>query len=351
MKKFYIFYFAIITILLCACFSPWDGDEGNLTINWGNETSGRFVTSIGRTDTVLINMTGPGETISQAYRGDTKSASFTVTPGTWAATVKVVARGKFLEETLLLMGIEQINVASGKNTSVEFNLYNAKEVNSWGNLKEAVDKNNEHSDFSKTNAELFILSGKDFMADDTITIKRRIIIVAEDPILIYSEKEAFTDAFFEISGDNPRIEDAKVAVLTLGLPGMSGNLEFSGKRVETKSALIVVGEGASAPGTLIMNDGVTLMDNHNTDGNGGGVQILGGTFTMNGGIIRNNSAAIGGGVYVANIASARLVGIGGLITENEAKNAGGIFASGKTGYLSLGSGTTIVKNNPNDIGF
>ncbi|GHV60320.1 hypothetical protein AGMMS49587_01250 [Spirochaetia bacterium] len=82
-------------------------------------------------------------------------------------------------------------------------------------------------------------------------------------------------------------------------------------------------------GTLIMSsNAVTLRDNNNS-GDGGGVYVGGGTFTMSGGSITGNTAEFGGGVFVTG-SLAEFTMSGGSITANN--------------NIISGSGKSLYKN-------
>ena len=126
----------------------------------------------------------------------------------------------------------------------------------------------------------------------------------------------------------------------------SGTLNLGDRRGVGK--LILEGEaGRSAPllkldigASVIMNDRVAIKDNSGSI-YGCGVQIEGGTFTMNGGEISGNDSFIdGGGVYVRSGGEFNMAG--GTIGVNEASNnGGGVSVSG--GVFTMTGGT--IKGN------
>ena len=242
MKKLhYGFCFIFIAVLVCSCFSPWQGDEdqgNNLTIRWGDATdsSGRFVDSILRNDVVLISLTGPGDTINQGFIGGASLASFTVVPGTWTATVKISSLSKF-GNVLKLMGIEQIEVEAGKKTEVKFNLYTASEIGTWKELEAAINdptNNNPDNFFPKIKlgpgirTELFLLTESLIEVGEPITIIRPIILVAEKRVALASTTE-----------DDPFVFGGQDGSLTVGLPGMTGDIRLlvNGKQIKWPTKL------------------------------------------------------------------------------------------------------------------
>jgi hypothetical protein len=104
---------------------------------------------------------------------------------------------------------------------------------------------------------------------------------------------------------------------------LDGNLTLAGTNSNTASFVTV-----ASGGTLIMNKGAKITGNNNryvssssSSGDGGGVYVNGGTFTMSGGEISGNTANYyGGGVYVG---SGTFTMSGGEISGNTAHYFGG----------------------------
>jgi len=108
------------------------------------------------------------------------------------------------------------------------------------------------------------------------------------------------------------------------------------------------GGGVYVRGTFIMNNGTitgnTVLDYSNGDGDGGGVYVRIGTFTMIGGTISNNLASNGGGV---SLEGGTFTLNNGTISDNTArKNGGGVSLKGATFTLNNGtiSGNTASEN-------
>ena len=125
--------FVLIAVLMCGCFSPWRGDEGNLSIVWGNSGNSRYITQIDfeALSVFRVILKGPGGTIEEDFNGK-PGATFSLIPGTWSVVVKGIDTSQ--GESLAAMGIEQIEVRAGTKTSATINMYTAVEVNSWGSL-------------------------------------------------------------------------------------------------------------------------------------------------------------------------------------------------------------------------
>ena len=179
MKKNYYMIFCqlLIVFIFSSCFNPWKGDEGNLTVIWGeSEVSRAFVQqSELKKFNYSIKLTGPGETIQNSYNHDSAlAATFTVIPGKWTVTVKGSTGGD-----LKVMGIEQVEVKSGQSSKEKINLYTVTEVSSWAELDSAVSKNDPVLSISTTQEEMIILKnsfpisnlGNIIVPRYTITIK------------------------------------------------------------------------------------------------------------------------------------------------------------------------------------
>ena len=109
------------------------------------------------------------------------------------------------------------------------------------------------------------------------------------------------------------------------------------------------GGGVYVRGIFNMHDG-TISGNNVSSGSGGGVYVYtSGTFNMNGGTISGNHARLGGGVYVYQNGSFNMKG--GEIRNNQAANGssgegGGVYVYGGTFTMDGGtiSGNTAIEN-------
>ncbi|GHV02467.1 hypothetical protein FACS189485_02910 [Spirochaetia bacterium] len=141
------------------------------------------------------------------------------------------------------------------------------------------------------------------------------------------------------------VNGSLITVIATGSLELAGNLVIDGGAANTPSlpataALITVS------GKLKMGGSVTLKDNNNAGGNGGGVAVNGGTFEMSGGSITGNTATNGGGVYVdggyvdggyvggtftmsGTAASTKIIG-------NQATNGGGVYVYNGSRFIMSG---------------
>lgn len=339
-RRFVFCISLIVSVFFASCFSPWSGDEGSLTIVWGKSASSRYFVSEEYDMPYFdyeITLTGPGETVREVVSYNTAfSKTFTVAPGTWTVTIK----GGYLETYtspgmndsyfyLRALGIEQVDVKSGKNAPTVIPMYTATEVYSWDQLESSIAFNDFdpiYNPDANSREEVFVLKGpfnednEDNIAGTTISITRPIILVAENDVTLVRPDSArghdrYNPFFAIYSGQFPGL-----VRLTLGLPGMAGTLTLDNGGEDSSSLVNVYSSGA-----LVMNSGVTIKGFSGVYG--GGVYVMSnGTFTMNGGTIRGNEASAsgpgafpaGGGVFVEE--GGTYNGKGGSLSNNSPAN-------------------------------
>ncbi|MCL2805327.1 MAG: hypothetical protein FWD26_05250 [Treponema sp.] len=145
---------------------------------------------------------------------------------------------------------------------------------------------------------------------------------------------SLTEAVINLSGQGSMFNVERGASLTLNngitLVGHSNN----------NDSLVRIEDG-----TLTMNAGAAIQNNH-TSGDGGGVFIEYGTFNMNGGTISGNTARNGAGIYsrsgVFNMS-------GGLITNNTSSNGSGVYINSYTESFKVGGDAKIQGNGNNNV--
>lgn len=105
-------------------------------------------------------------------------------------------------------------------------------------------------------------------------------------------------------------------------------------------------DGTLLIGKFNMTAGTIIGNKANNNGNGGGVMVNGGEFTMSNGEIKNNAAdSFGGGVIVGGDGKFELTN--GEISGNTATNGGGVYATGATFEMK---GGTICNNSATERG-
>ena len=202
MKKiYYCFCLLLMSLLLGACFSPWQGNEDNLIISWDGSDSSRAFVQKKDLDSFryTVTLTGPGGTISQRMEIGDKSVSFSVEPGTWNVMV-IGGQGVGKGFRLKVMGIEQVIVPKGRVAAAEFFLYTATEVSSWEELEDAVEANNK--DYWEDERTEMIFLTDDLTVPQGATEKDRILI--ERPIIFVADKQVNIAANYNFCGyENP----------------------------------------------------------------------------------------------------------------------------------------------------
>jgi hypothetical protein len=154
-------------------------------------------------------------------------------------------------------------------------------------------------------------------------------------------------ALFTVYGSVANGDDTPELILGENIT-LSGNAE--NKEVNT-SALVVIGRNSgSRIGTLTMEAGSKITKNNNSYDEGGGVQVIFGTFEMKGGMIDHNCVAsdtggMGGGVAFSG---STFTMSGGSIEYNSAGVAtwqgygGGVLVGSSSEFVMSGG---VIKNN------
>ena len=348
----FIFCMILAAVVFVSCFSPWKGEEGNLTIVWGKSPASREFVKASELPVFnyWVTLIGPGEKQEQGFKG-VPSATFTVTPGTWTVTIKgykeqeTAGNGGLNTGRLMVMGIEQVQVTPGRNAPKKIAIYTATGVSNWEDLDFFITENNnwyEEELESGSREEIIVIQESfDFITgvgefdDGRISIRRPIILIAESDVTIGRPVERpsglnYYASFFDVNTGGR---------LTLGLPGMTGTLTIDNENEPSQSLIQVYG-GNNPQGELIMNKGVTVKNGYFYDARsnqgmaGAGVFVAeGAAFTMNGGIITGNQTKSvtvqtqgenedyypsGGGVLVQD--GGRFVRNGGTISGNTPAN-------------------------------
>ena len=377
-KLYYGFCLIAFLVLLGTCFSPWQGDGGTLTINWGKSPSraagyNDFVqkAALGMY-TFTVDLIGPGNPVTLKLGTGASSASFTLAPGLW--NIRVTGAPpipiKGLGQGKPVMGFDQVQILPGTSTAKAFELYTVTMVDRWdpsqpgklGALLEEINNGGLYGNDATTvfsggapRAELILLAS-DAPIERTagLTIDRPVILVASSPVTI--KRGVNSAPIFTIHG---AVTKGYRPSLSLGLPGMAAfggsiTLDGGGSGI---AAIVNVGSSSPSPaanGRLFMYDGVTIQNNYNPSTNGGGVYVTEySAITMYGGTIQGNSVGTstssfsGGGVYVDGGGS--FTGTGGIITNNEVitgpptpGKGGGVYVSSGATYINNG---TVIKGN------
>jgi len=319
---------AVFTLLVSACFSPWQGDEGTLIISVGDSSS-RTLVNVGSNEQASFSyeliMTGPGG--EQTYQFDPGATSLTVKVphGEWQVEVRAMGpvpaidgANLFSSPTLRAFGEWEGTVSPGGNTTAGVTMYSASEVTSWAQLEAAVDDGTVGGDRKEI---IFLKNGGSW---DVIAVANKLGI--DRPIELRAV-EAVTIKW--VSDNTYEIFQVGEKLVGNGHLTLKGplTLEREDSTKDYESLICVYSKGI-----LEMYDGV-ILQNNNTH-NGGGVAVTkGGTFTMYGGTIKNNKAdESGGGVYVDEDSIFTMSG--GMIFGNTA-------GSGNSVYGDAGSIITI----------
>ncbi len=372
MIKKRLFLLPLIILFFSACFSPWQGDEGTLTLQLGPGNSGRLAVDENERNSLsyTVTLTGPGPGITQTFSGTTR-ATFSLQPGTWNVTVK--GRGSrppvyddFFEDSVMLRayGEKMVTVRGGGSVSEAITMFPAVEAANQSQLFGAFNNANtaekkEIVFITKNivlNSYIEILDGHniELRAEKNVTIERYSDAEADIPLFFILAggtltlgKEGETHDYLKISGDIGGDDQYGAPYATAPLIKVGGTLVMHDAEINHNRVNVSDTYTSPVPGVLVtgleakfdMYGG--LIDGNSGSPRGGGVAVEnGGTFTMNGGSIEGNQAVEGGGVMVDN---GTFIMDGGYIKINKAANVnnygegGGVYVANE-GAFKLNSG-------------
>ena len=288
-------FFAFFALAIGACFSPWQGDEGTLTLSFGDSARYIFNNDI-QNYSYQVKLEGPGGTIDEKI--DSGSITFKLLPGTWNITVKAKNEGE-----LRAFGTKKVEVKAGKNLTETIDMYGATEVSTFEELSLAV---NSVADAINTE-EIIIITG-DITADKA---EGNLVTIWEDTKIFLCAEKDFTLKYINFTVESG-------GFLALGREGMKGNITIDGGYDSTDDSF---GELSLI---TVQTDGVFKMHNgtirNNKTSYGGGVKNMG-TFAMYGGTISDNIALYDGGGGIYN--EGNFIMEGGSIVNNTASDQEG----------------------------
>ncbi|MCL2808471.1 MAG: hypothetical protein FWD24_00235 [Treponema sp.] len=357
-----IIFTTLCLFILSACFSPWAGDEGIVTFNFGG--SARTFVNLNNGEfgnfSYEITFKSPGRADIVRTLPSGGKGSVTVLPGVYTITAKAFdnaglrAYGGAIhinewnedydrehEDTESFIKVE---IVAGKNTNVNIEMWSAVEVGSWAELKSALELESP-AGVGILDRWLFVFLKNSFStvnSDSGIIARGNKILAADNDVTINGSVFGSDPMFTVMSNASTGL----IYHLWFGVDwGMTGSITITGRQNALNPIVEVNG------GSFYMTDGVTLKDNKRLTGEGGAVVVTNeGHFLMDGGTIIGNSAVNGGGVKVD---SGFFEMFGGTITGNTVSyNGGGVsFYSGSNiGYFNMLGGTITGNTAGHDGG-
>ena len=341
------------TLLLTAgCFSPWTGDGmGNITIVTGGPGGSRLLQDTSAFKGLTCELTLPGGLTVPMTEDKPGSYTAMIPYGRYEIVFRgyemvLVTRERpgriktVLEKSLVAEGGGLVDLSPKKPFgTIAIKIFSITEANgmdvlSFISVPVYVDKKDGKVSYApvtnteeKKRPEIFVLRRElgslpgrrwnfnglidiennykipmgDYDPGDPITVDRAITLRGEYITLVRGEY--YNNPFFVVKYG--------------GTLTMEGVLTLDGNGFDSEVPLIIVEKG----GTLILNDGIKLVNNVNKNDApnflGGAVRVNGGgELIMDGGSIEGNTAETGGGVYVAQ--DGLCIMNGGLITGNTA---------------------------------
>jgi len=282
MKKLYAVFMVICMAALVSCFSPWEGGEGTIRLEFSGISRAFVPLDNGDYKLLDITLTGPGgrelrETVTMpTENGIPRAVRIAVTPGDWIVSVR-----EFRAAGLEAIGFsEPVTVRAGQSVGAPVQMMAATEVSSFEEFGPALS-------FS----QVLVLTGN-IVDAGPFEIEGTDITLISDGDFSIIRPQTYPNIFHEL------LMIRGSGRLTLGMPGMSGSITIDGAGVEVQNSLIYI-----ATGTLVMHSGVTLTRGYIAEGvtgiTGSAVTVgQNGSFTMHGGTISGNYG--GRGAVVVN---------------------------------------------------
>ncbi|MCL2879255.1 MAG: autotransporter adhesin family protein [Treponema sp.] len=357
MKKNAGMYLRILLIVLpvcavCACFSPWTGDDCTLAINLtGKAANNARLINPGDIPGYIhtVTLTGSGVSIQEKFPGT--SHVLKAAPGKYFLTVKANLVGKddfggtFVGDLTAWAG-QEITLKPGLNTPVDLTMISASEVSNYSDLQNVI---NSISDY-QIKEEIIIIKN-DILTPDEISsltddigyVDINFLSISGFNVTLMAESNV-TINFPPLLGINMGLFRVDTGLLTLGMEGMSGSITIDGGGNPSPGQglysypLINIGGG----GTVVMNSKVILQNNNTNavnivgsrDNSGQLIPENSGTFIMDGGAISGNtSMELCGGVYNNGYFTMN----GGTISGNTATSYGGAVCN--YGSFTMNDGT------------
>ena len=326
---------AVLTGIFCfnACFSPWAGDEGTLTFNFGeNASRGVYVNDEYTSFSHKVILKNEGNEIVKEHTFTGTRGTVSVPAGLYTVTIK-----GYEKDVLRSYGTneEAVEVINGQDSSVTVNMFSAAEAGSEVAFYDVFDRAAKEADsFSKTPLYVFITEDIEFREIKTSSIKGIITIIAETDVKLDWSAVNSNINIINIEGGN----------LTLGNNNMPGKISFIGVPKEHDDGHYPLFTLTSS-GSLNMYEGVSITGHV---AQAGAIHVLDGTFTMHGGNISNNFSnglqieakgnfIMKNGVISGNTGS-------GILTRGDFKMEGGDISKNASGGVFIEGGTFTMKD-------
>jgi hypothetical protein len=282
MKKLYLGFMAICLAALVSCFSPWEGGDGMIRLEFSGVSRAFVPLDNGQYNLFVITLTGPGGrelrqtvTLSNELESGSRIAQIAVTPGDWIVSVREFREEAPEEVTLERIGFsEPVTVRAGQSVGAPVRMMFASEVSSAEAL---VD----------LDLDTVLVLTDSIGGVGPFSINAHITLISDEDFTISRAPASSADANHNLFQIN------QGGSLTLGMPGMSGSITIDGAGIEAENSLIYI-----ATGTLVMHSGVTLtggiLSEEVISVTGSAVTVSdNGAFIMHGGTITGNQGGRG----------------------------------------------------------
>jgi hypothetical protein len=204
-----------------ACFSPWAGDPGFITINFGEYEPEEYRNAARSAVTPeevpylthIITLYGNGTPVTARLQG-AGTISITALPGDWY--IRVRAEHSELGQTLRALGFGQVRVVAGRQANAVIDMISATEVTNHAELAAAIGSARNDG------LEKIIVVMQDMYVTNQLTIAadRNITLASDSDVAIRRGVGFATNAaIFVVQGDE---------TLTVGRAEFSGRVYVQG---------------------------------------------------------------------------------------------------------------------------
>ena len=325
--------FLTLSIMLSACFSPWQGDAGTIIISFGSNAPGSraavFNSGSGKWASETMDYIIPAlehritlkrstETITHTLAKGVTTGKFIVPSGLWEVTVEAL-----YENVQFAISSAHVEVKGGQTNPLTLQMnpgdttFYTAGTGEWNNTVTEISATGTGKKYC------IILTGDNNATGSTIV--NATFGMAASVTIVGNHTISLTGTGYMLitrPGQTVTIKDVQ-------LKGLSTN----------NMDLVRVSNG------VFIMEGNSSIYGNKTSGNGGGVYIDGGTFNMNGGAVYGNYAeGFGGGVYVSG---GTFTMNGGTIYGNTADSLGGGVCVGG-GQFYMQGGTIYGTNEANN---
>ena len=322
--SFSIFFFLIF---LCACFSPFKGDQGAITINFGSSGMAGYVTlpagetaragawppeSYGILEQIehRVRLTGNGSPISHTARGETTITIF-ARPGNYDISIEAYYGG-----LLYATGISSVNVKANQDNPVPIKMeqsdntfFMVANATDWDLACGIIAGNGNNKSYliniidDVPGIVGLVPTGYSFGFAEDISVAIRgdytlsLSSTGTGSLLKIRNGQSVSIHNTKLQGRGSGIiNNVPLVSVENGSLSMSGTASVSGNY---SNSTINLGGGVYVVNSSFSMSGNASVHDNEADSGGGGVHVDNGSFNMSDNAsVHDNEANLGGGVHV-----------------------------------------------------